>query len=80
MQVSVQECQPRFPLRARPQHQRDLWQSETLAVPQIREHRHTNTWRRVSWDEALDFITRRMQKIGPEEAGLWAGHGSFTPD
>jgi anaerobic selenocysteine-containing dehydrogenase len=33
----------------------------------------------VSWDEALDFIVRRMQKVGPEASGLWAGHGGFTP-
>jgi hypothetical protein len=33
----------------------------------------------VSWDEALDFISRRMRKVGPEAVGLWAGHGGFTP-
>jgi anaerobic selenocysteine-containing dehydrogenase len=33
----------------------------------------------VSWDEALDFIARRMRKVGPEAVGLWAGHGGFTP-
>jgi anaerobic selenocysteine-containing dehydrogenase len=27
-----------------------------LLYPQIRDDRRTNTWRRVSWDEALDFI------------------------
>jgi anaerobic selenocysteine-containing dehydrogenase len=33
----------------------------------------------VSWDEALDFIVKRMRKVGPEAVGLWAGHGGFTP-
>jgi anaerobic selenocysteine-containing dehydrogenase len=50
-----------------------------LLYPQIREDRRTNDWRRVSWDEALDFILTRVQKVGPEAVGLWAGHGGFTP-
>ena len=49
-----------------------------LLYPQIRDDRRTNTWRRASWDEALDFIVKRMRKVGPEAVGLWAGHGSFT--
>jgi anaerobic selenocysteine-containing dehydrogenase len=49
-----------------------------LFYPQIRDNRSTNTWRRVSWDEALEFIARRMRKVGPEAVGLWAGHGGFT--
>jgi len=36
-------------------------------------------WRRMSWDEALDFIVTRMHALGPEAVGLWAGHGGFTP-
>ena len=50
-----------------------------LLYPQIREDRRSNTWRRVSWDEALDFIVKRMRAVGPEAVGLWAGHGGFTP-
>jgi anaerobic selenocysteine-containing dehydrogenase len=50
-----------------------------LLYPQIRDDRRTNAWRRVSWDEALDFIVRGMRKVGPEAVGLWAGHGGFTP-
>src|SRR5499427_8664116 len=50
-----------------------------LLYPQIRDDRRTDTWRRVSWDEALDFIVKRMRAVGPEAVGLWAGHGSFTP-
>jgi hypothetical protein len=33
----------------------------------------------VSWDDALDFIVKRMRAVGPEAVGLWAGHGGFTP-
>jgi anaerobic selenocysteine-containing dehydrogenase len=50
-----------------------------LLYPQIRGDRRTNTWRRVSWDEAFEFILMRMRKVGPEAVGLWAGHGGFTP-
>jgi anaerobic selenocysteine-containing dehydrogenase len=49
-----------------------------LLYPQIRDDRRTNTWRRVSWDEALDFIVKRMQAVGSEAVGVWAGHGGFT--
>jgi anaerobic selenocysteine-containing dehydrogenase len=33
----------------------------------------------VSWDEALDFIVKRMRAVGPEAVGLWTGHDGFTP-
>src|SRR5215831_12833489 len=49
-----------------------------LLYPQIRDDRGTDTWRRVSWDEALDFMVKRMRAAGPEAVGLWAGHGAFT--
>jgi anaerobic selenocysteine-containing dehydrogenase len=49
-----------------------------LLYPQIRDDRRTNTWRRVSWDEALDYVAKRMRAAGPEAVGLWAGHGGFT--
>src|SRR5215475_5273526 len=49
-----------------------------LLYPQIRDDRSTDNWRRVSWDEALDFIAKRMRAAGPESVGLWAGHGGFT--
>ena len=50
-----------------------------LMYPQIRDDRRTNNWRRVSWDEALDFMAKRMRASGAEGVGLWAGHGGFTP-
>ena len=49
-----------------------------LLYPQIRDDRSSDAWRRVSWDEALDFMARRMRSVGPEAVGLWSGHGSFT--
>ncbi|APG12695.1 anaerobic selenocysteine-containing dehydrogenase [Bradyrhizobium elkanii] len=49
-----------------------------LLYPQIRDDRRTDIWRRVSWDEALDFMAKRMRSAGPEAVGLWAGHGGFT--
>jgi anaerobic selenocysteine-containing dehydrogenase len=49
-----------------------------LLYPEIRDDRRTDAWRRVSWDEALDFVAKRMRSAGPEAVGLWSGHGSFT--
>lgn len=49
-----------------------------LMYPQIRDDRRTNVWRRASWDEALDFMAKRMRAAGPESVGLWASHGAFT--
>ncbi len=49
-----------------------------LLYPQIRYDRTTNNWHRVSWAEALDYMTKRMQAAGPEAVGLWASHGAFT--
>ena len=46
--------------------------AKRLLYPQVRDDRRTNTWRRVSWDEALDFIAKRMQTAGPRAVGLWA--------
>ena len=33
----------------------------------------------MSWDDALEFIVKRMREVGPEAVGLWASHGGFTP-
>ncbi|HLZ02785.1 MAG TPA: molybdopterin-dependent oxidoreductase [Bradyrhizobium sp.] len=49
-----------------------------LLYPQIRDDRRTDAWRRVSWDEALEFMAKRIRTAGPEAVGLWAGHGGFT--
>ena len=65
-------------MRARPQQHEIFANPRRLLHPQIREDRRTNTWRRVSWDEPLDFIAKRERTVGPEAVGLWAGHGRFT--
>lgn len=49
-----------------------------LLYPLIRDDRRSDNWRRASWDEALDFMAKRMRAAGPEAVGLWAGHGGFT--
>ena len=56
-----------------------LGKPRRLLYPQIREDRRTNDWRRASWNEALDFIVKRMRSVGRQAVGLWAGHGGFTP-
>ena len=46
-----------------------------LLYPLIRDRRTDDAWRQASWDEALDLITTRMQAVGREAVGVWAGHG-----
>jgi anaerobic selenocysteine-containing dehydrogenase len=52
--------------------------TKRLLYPQIRDDRRSNSWRRVSWDEAQDFMVKKMRAAGPQSVGLWAGHGGFT--
>jgi len=49
-----------------------------LLAPLIRERRTADAWREATWDEALDLIAARMQAVGREAVGLWAGHGLFA--
>jgi anaerobic selenocysteine-containing dehydrogenase len=49
-----------------------------LLYPLIRRRRTEDAWQRASWDEALDLITERMQTVGREAVGVWAGHGVFS--
>ena len=51
---------------------------DRLLHPMIRERRTDGAWRRASWDETLDLITRRMQAAGREAVGIWAGHGALS--
>ena len=44
--------------------------NEIFGNPRRLLDRCTDTWRRVSWDEALDFIVSRMRKVGSEAVGL----------
>lgn len=36
------------------------------------------TWRRVSWEDALDRVAAAVRAVGPAAVGLWSGHGVFT--
>jgi anaerobic selenocysteine-containing dehydrogenase len=49
-----------------------------LLHPLIRHRRTDDAWRQASWEEALDLITTRMQTVGREAVGLWAGHGALS--
>ena len=49
-----------------------------LLYPLLRERRTDGAWRQVSWAEALDWITARLQAVGREAVGIWAGHGALS--
>ena len=54
-----------------------------LLHPLIRERRPpgrrgSGAWREATWSEAFDLIAARMQAVGREAVGLWAGHGAFA--
>src|SRR5262245_32631840 len=49
-----------------------------LLHPMVRDRRGTDTWRRASWDEALDLVVTRMQAAGRQAVGTWSGHGIFA--
>lgn len=51
---------------------------DRILHPLIRERRDDGAWRRASWDEAFDLIAGRMQDVGRESVGIWAGHGVYT--
>jgi anaerobic selenocysteine-containing dehydrogenase len=51
---------------------------QRLLYPLMRDQRREDAWRRASWQEALDFITARMQTVGRQAVGLWAGHGVLS--
>jgi anaerobic selenocysteine-containing dehydrogenase len=46
--------------------------------PMIRQRRDEDSWRQVSWDEAFQLIADRMQNVGREAVGIWAGHGVYA--
>src|SRR5438128_10827111 len=39
--------------------------SKRLLYPQIRDDRGTDSWRRVSWDDAIAFVAKRIEAAGP---------------
>ena len=49
-----------------------------LQTPLLRDRRTADAWRQVSWEEALDVMTTRMQQAGRESVGIWARHGALS--
>jgi anaerobic selenocysteine-containing dehydrogenase len=49
-----------------------------IIMPMLRARRGGDDWREAGWDEALDLIATRMQAVGREAVGVWAGHGLFA--
>jgi anaerobic selenocysteine-containing dehydrogenase len=48
-----------------------------LLYPMLRATR-SGSWRRATWDEALDTIVARMRAAGREAIATWSGHGVFA--
>jgi anaerobic selenocysteine-containing dehydrogenase len=48
---------------------------QRLLHPLMRDRRTEDAWRQASWDEVLDRMVTRMQRVGREQVGLWSGHG-----
>ncbi|GIX48933.1 MAG: molybdopterin oxidoreductase [Candidatus Tectimicrobiota bacterium] len=48
-----------------------------LRRPLLRR-RLADSWREVSWEEALALMVQRMQAAGREAVGIWAGHGALS--
>jgi anaerobic selenocysteine-containing dehydrogenase len=46
-----------------------------LLYPLVRAGRGDTSWRRATWDEALDLIALHMRAAGPRAVGTWSGHG-----
>jgi anaerobic selenocysteine-containing dehydrogenase len=52
---------------------------QRLLYPMRRTSRG-GSWRRTSWDDALDTIADRARVVGPAAVGTWSGHGLFAND
>jgi anaerobic selenocysteine-containing dehydrogenase len=57
-----------------------LGNPKRLLQPMMRERRGEDSWRQVSWDDALDHIAGAMQRVGREAVALWPGHGNAVND
>lgn len=51
-----------------------------LRTPMIRDKRGSDTWRKASWDEALDLVANTIRKVGRQAVGMWQGHGNAIND
>lgn len=54
--------------------------SARLLHPMIRENPASDDWRKIEWDDCLDFIAEKMQAVGRESVGFWQGHGNAAND
>src|SRR2546422_671037 len=50
---------------------------ERVLYPMRRAER-SGAWRRIGWEEALDWIAASARAAGPAAVGTWAGHGFFA--
>jgi len=51
-----------------------------ILQPMVRDKSGSDDWREVSWDEALDKITRGIEAVDRDAVGVWAGHGTIAND
>jgi anaerobic selenocysteine-containing dehydrogenase len=51
-----------------------------ILYPMVREQRGSDSWRQISWDEALDFIADRIKAVDNDSVAIWPGHGSIAND
>ncbi len=49
-----------------------------LLAPLIRDRRSEDAWREASWDEALDLIAARCDRVGREATAIWGSHGNLA--
>jgi anaerobic selenocysteine-containing dehydrogenase len=62
----------------RGQATREILDNPRRVLHPLRRSPRSGTWRRATWDEALDLIAARMQAAGRETVATWSGHGIFA--
>jgi anaerobic selenocysteine-containing dehydrogenase len=62
----------------RGQAAREIVDNPLRVLHPLRRSPRSGTWRRATWDEALDLIAARMQAAGREAVATWSGHGIFA--
>ncbi|HEX5813916.1 MAG TPA: molybdopterin-dependent oxidoreductase [Methylomirabilota bacterium] len=62
----------------RGQATREILDNPRRVLHPLRRSPRSGTWRRATWDEALDLIAARMQAAGREAVATWSGHGIFA--
>ncbi|HTW88834.1 MAG TPA: molybdopterin-dependent oxidoreductase [Candidatus Binataceae bacterium] len=46
-----------------------------LLRPRVRDRRNSDSWRDVTWDQALDDIAGAIRTAGAHRTSVWCGHG-----